>query len=145
MARQFVVDNSVVMAWCLEDETSEYVDRVMDSLNDGEAMVPAIWPLEFGNGLLVAERRKRLGQGDSARLLSLINGLPIHVEQESPARMLMEILALARDLRLSSYDASYLDLAMRMGLPIATRDDLLAKAATKCGVPIYEPKVRRNG
>lgn len=131
---RFVVDNSIVMAWCFEDEASEYADIVLESLEEGEAVVPAIWPLEVGNVLLVAERKRRLGKADVVRFLKLVNSLPLVVEQETPERMLTDIVALARDLGLSTYDASYLDLAMRSGLPIATQDKLLMKAAKKCGV-----------
>lgn len=137
---RFVVDNSVVMAWCFEDEESDFAEKVLDSLEEGQALVPAIWPLEIGNVLLVAERKKRLSQADRVRFLTLVNGLPISVEQESPERMLKEILALARDLRLSTYDASYLDLAMRTGLPIATQDASLLKAAKKCRIPLFDPE-----
>jgi len=124
------------MAWCFEDEASEYADAALECLVDGEAVVPAIWPLEVGNVLLVAERKRRLSKADVVRFLELIGGLPIAVEQESPRRMLTDIIALARDLRISTYDASYLDLAMRSGLPIATQDKLLIKAARKCSVPL---------
>ena len=141
---RFVVDNSVVMAWCFEDEFSEYADAALERLKDGEAVVPAIWPLEVGNVLLVAERKRRLGKADVVRFLELVNSLPLSVEQESPERMLTDIIALARDLRISTYDASYLDLAMRSGLPIATQDKSLTKAARKCGVPLLGEKRSRE-
>lgn len=131
---RFVVDNSVVMAWCFEDETNKYTDAVLEYLENSEGVVPAIWPLEVGNVLLVAERKGRLGKADVVRFLELISSLPISVEQESPERMLTNIIDLARELHLSTYDASYLDLAMRTGLPIATQDKVLMKAARKCGV-----------
>jgi predicted nucleic acid-binding protein len=143
-AIRFVIDNSVVMAWCFEDEASAYADAVLESLEDGEAVVPAIWPLEAGNVLLVAERRRRLDKAGAVRFLELVTGLPLTVEQESPERMLTDILALAREQRLSAYDASYLDLAMRRGLPIATQDKALRKAAGKCGVPIFGKKRTRG-
>jgi predicted nucleic acid-binding protein len=135
----FVVDNSVVMAWCFDDEESGYADDVLDSLATIEAIVPAIWPLEIGNVLVVAERRKRLSKSAAIRFLALINDLPITVIQESPERMTREILALARDRQISTYDASYLDLAMRKDLPIATRDSGLKKAALACGIQIFKP------
>ncbi|MBN2516782.1 MAG: type II toxin-antitoxin system VapC family toxin [Deltaproteobacteria bacterium] len=137
MSGPFVVDNSVVMAWCFEDETNRYADAVLESLVESSAAVPSIWPLEVGNVLLVAERKKRISEADSARFLALITQLSIIVEQESPERMLKEIIAVARDHKLSTYDASYLDLAMRKGLPIATQDSILMSAAKKCRVPIY--------
>ena len=143
-ASRFVVDNSVVMAWCFEDEASVYADAILERLDGGEAVVPAIWPLEVGNVLLVVERKRRLGKADAVRFIELLSALPISVEQESPGRMLTDIVALARDLRLSTYDASYLDLAMRSGLPIATQDKLLTKAARKCGVPVLGAKGARK-
>ena len=134
MDQDFVVDNSVVMAWCFEDEAGPYADDILDRLQTSIALVPSIWPLEVGNVLLVAERKKRLGEADSVRFVFLLNELPIHIEQEPPERMFNEILALARKHHLSSYDASYLDLAMRKGLPLATSDTALKAAAGRCNV-----------
>ncbi len=136
MSEDFVVDNSVVMTWCFKDETSQYADAVLDSLEVAKAFVPSIWPLEVGNVLLVAERKNRLSEADSTRFIALLTELPIIVEQEQPERVIMEILALAREHKLSSYDASYLDLAMRKGLPIATLDNNLIAAAKRSQVPI---------
>ena len=133
-----VLDNSVVMAWCFADEESQYADGVLSALESAVGVVPSIWPLEVGNVLLVAERRKRLSEADSVRFLTLINDLPIQVIQETPERMTKEILALAREQRLSTYDASYLDLAMRKGLPLATQDAGLRKAAKMCEVHIFK-------
>jgi predicted nucleic acid-binding protein len=139
MPARFVVDNSVVMSWCFEDEGNHYAEAVLESLESAEAFVPAIWPLEVGNVLLVAERKSRLSQASVVRFLALLGGLPITVEQETPERMLREIVAIAREHGLSTYDASYLDLAMRHDLPLATQDTSLAKAAKKCKVPVYRP------
>ena len=135
----FVIDNSIVMSWCFADEKSLYADSVLDRLSELTAVTPSIWPLELGNVLLVAERRKRMSETDSARFLALINDLPIITEQETPERMLKEVLALARKSSLSTYNASYLDLAMRTGLPIATLDKALKKAAHKIQLPIFSP------
>jgi len=134
----FVIDNSVVMAWCFQDEASQYADAILGSLEVLKAIVPSIWPLEVENVLLVAERRKRLSEADSTRFIALLTELPIMIEQESPERMMREILALARDHQISSYDASYLDLAMRKGVPIATLDDGLIKASEQSQVPIMK-------
>jgi predicted nucleic acid-binding protein len=137
VTEQFVVDASIVMAWCFADEVDIYADNVLDALTTAKAFVPSIWPLEIGNVLLAAERRKRLSEADSSRFLTLLSQLPITMEPEPPQRMLREILALARECRLSTYDASYLDLAMRSGLPIATNDESLRKAAKKVRVPLF--------
>jgi predicted nucleic acid-binding protein len=139
MSSRFVIDNSIVMAWCFEDENNGYAEAVLESLEGGSAFAPAIWPLEVGNVLLVAERKKRLSHASAVRFLDLLSGLPISVEQEPPDRMLREILSLAREHELSTYDASYLDLAIRLDLPISTQDASLLNAARKCGAPIYEP------
>ena len=144
MSARFVVDNSVVMGWCFENEGNRYAEAVLESLEAGEALVPAIWPLEVGNVLLVAERKKRLSEASVVRFLALLNSLPITVEPETPERMLKEIVSLARAYELSTYDASYLDLAMRLGLPIATQDASLARAAKKCRVPAFDPESPRE-
>jgi len=136
MSEHFVIDTSVVMTWCFKDETSKYADAILDSLEVSIAVVPSIWPLEVGNVLLVAERKKRLGEADSTRFIALIAELPIMIEQEPPERMMKEILALAREHKLSTYDALYLDLAMRKGLPIATLNNGLIAAAKRSQVPI---------
>ncbi|MFO7976712.1 MAG: type II toxin-antitoxin system VapC family toxin [Candidatus Hydrogenedentota bacterium] len=140
MSARLVVDNSVVMGWCFEDEANAYGDAVLECLDKGEAFVPAIWPLEVGNVLLVAERKGRLGKADVVRFVELLGELPISVDQETPERMLTAVFILARDTGLSTYDASYLDLAMRLDLPIATRDQSLLKAARKCGVDVLSKK-----
>ncbi len=137
MSSRFVIDSSVIMSWCFEGEGNDYAEAVLESLETREALVPAIWPLEVGNVLLVAERKKRLNHSSSVRFLGLLGGLPISVEQEPPDRMLKEIFSLAREHKLSTYDASYLDLAMRLGLPLSTLDTSLLKAAGKCEVPVY--------
>jgi len=139
MALQFVIDNSVVMAWCFEDEASEYAQSVLAGLQEAKALAPGIWPLEVGNVLLVAKRKKRLNEASQSRFLSLLRALPIQVVQESPERMLGEILALAQEYQLSTYDASYLDLAMRLGLPLATADAALKGAAKRAGVALFAP------
>ena len=139
MDDDFVIDNSVVMAWCFKDEASQYADAILDSFEISTGFVPSIWPLEVCNVLLVAERKRRISEAGSTRFIALLAELPIIVEQEPPERMLMEIFAFAREHKLSSYGASYLDLAMRKGLPIATLDKNLMAAAKRSKVPL------RNG
>ena len=136
---RFVIDNSIVMAWCFDDAEDDYADAVLESLETGQALTPAVWPLEAGNALLVAELRQRINRAATVRFLELIDALPIRVEQEPPGRMFKEIVSLAREQELSTYDASYLDLAMRRDLPLATRDAALLKAARRCGIPLFEP------
>ncbi len=140
MGDDFVIDNSVIMTWCFSDEASQYADLILDRFEVSDGFVPSIWPLEVCNVLLVAERKNRIGEADSARFIALLSELPIIVEQEPPERMIMEIFALARKHKLSGYDASYLDLAMRKGLPIATLDKNLIAAAKRSKLPILKNK-----
>lgn len=138
MINSFVVDNSVVMSWCFNDEANKYGDAVLDRLAESTAIVPPIWPLEVVNVLLVAERRNRLKQVDSVRFITLLSQLPIVVEHEGPERKMKDLLSLGRANNLSSYDAAYLDLAMRNDFPIATLDKKLIIAAKNVDVTILK-------
>jgi len=137
MIKRFVIDNSVVMVWCFEDETSEYADKVLDSLANAVAIVPAIWTLEVVNTLLVAERRQRLSESKSAKFIQLLRTLSIQVVQEPSPHISDDIVTLAREQRLSSYDAAYLDLAKREAVPLATLDAALRRAAQAIQVPLF--------
>ncbi|MCB8950818.1 MAG: type II toxin-antitoxin system VapC family toxin [Ardenticatenales bacterium] len=138
MSSLFVIDNSVIMTWCFQDEADPYADAVLDKLITAKAIVPSIWPLEVVNVLLVAEHRWRLRQTDSVRFLALLAQLPITVEHERIEKRMGEILALGRATHLSSYDAAYLELSMRLGLPIATLDQKLLAAAQQVAVPLFD-------
>jgi predicted nucleic acid-binding protein len=98
--------------------------------------VPALWHLELGNVLLQAEKRGRISAGDVALRLELIGELPISVDRETTSRAWREILTLARAERLTTYDATYLELALRRGLPLLTKDRDLASAARRLGVAV---------
>ncbi|MBE0467150.1 MAG: type II toxin-antitoxin system VapC family toxin [Candidatus Desulforudis sp.] len=133
---RFVVDCSVVMAWCFEDEADEYADSVLYLLRETEAVVPGIWLLEVANVLLVGERKHRLTKADSARFIKLLRELPIVVDQETPDYVFTEVLSTGRLYGLSAYDAAYLELAMREGTALATRDSVLRQAALQSGVKL---------
>lgn len=135
----FVIDASIALGWCFEDETSEFADRVLGRLAETAGLVPLIWPLEVGNALIGAERRGRLSQAESERFLELLRRLPIRIEPASLTYMFGEVMSLAREQDLSTYDAAYLDLAMRSGLPLVTLDTALQKAALRCGVKEFGP------
>lgn len=138
MARRgFVLDASVTLAWAFRDEMNPYTAAVLRSLATEEAFVPSVWPLEVGNGILVAERRGRLTQAETVQFLTLLRHLPIQLEAETAERVLRETISLARERGLSTYDASYLDLAMRVGVPLATQDQDLREAAARCGVQLW--------
>lgn len=125
------------MAWCFEDESNASTEAALEKTGAEGALVPSIWPLEIQNVLLVAERRGRLERAQSKRFLEILGALPIHIDREDTEWPSGNLMAIARDLNLSSYDAAYLELAMRQGLPIATLDKGLKKAARKVGVPIF--------
>lgn len=122
----------------LQDETDKDTDAGRGYLEEFSAFVPAIWPLEVCSVLLVVERRNRISQADSFPFISLLTEFPIYVEQKSPERMFGELFALARECKISSYDATYLDLAMRKGLSLATMDKKMILAARTCSVSIVK-------
>ena len=133
----FVLDCSVTMAWCFDDEATPYTESVQDQLADMRAVVPTIWPLEVANAALVGERRKRLDEARSTRFFALLRGLPISVDDDTSGKAFGEIAHLARAHNLSSYDAAYLELAIRRGLPLACLDGKLKTAATAVGVMLF--------
>jgi predicted nucleic acid-binding protein len=133
----------MTMKWCFEDECDATAESVLDALVESEAWVPAIWLLEVANVLLVAERRQRLTPADSARFLELIAGLPIVVDQIGHQLAHGPVVELARRTGLSAYDACYLELAMRLGDPLATGDDRLESAATANGVSVFPREAAR--
>jgi predicted nucleic acid-binding protein len=136
---ELVADSSLTMAWYLEDEQDAYADAVLGALARVEAVVPPLWPYEVANGLLIAERRGRTTATNIQRILALLQPLPIRVDLAAHERARGEVLALARQENLTVYDAAYLELAMREGLPIATLDRALRLAAARVGVPEFAP------
>lgn len=134
---RFVLDCSVTMGWCFEDEADRYCDGVLAALSRGTAVVPALWPLEVANVLSVNERRGRLTTQDSQQFLAHLAGLPIAVDASVPEAS--ELLALARAHRVSAYDAAYLHLAIQLRLPLATRDRSLRLAARAARVAPFAP------
>lgn len=130
----FVLDNSVVCGWFLENQATAYGDAIIERLRDDRAAVPALWELEFTNVLRCACLRQRMNAEAAQRVIVQINALPIDVDRSAvPASA---ILALALRFGLSSYDAAYLELALRLQLPIATGDGALRDAAMASGVGI---------
>jgi predicted nucleic acid-binding protein len=130
----FVVDTSVTMAWCFEDEATDATEAILDRLKDERAIAPALWSFELANALLVAERRGRLTETQSSHFLALLKQLPIDVEDDAVDAA--ELVAVGRRHLLSGYDAAYLALAERMGVPLATRDERLATAARTASVQV---------
>lgn len=131
---RFVLDCSVAMAWCFQDEADSYSRAVLASLSTDAAVVPALWPLEVVNVLAVAARRNRLSLAEASRFLELLCGLPLEVDGAPAVGEIGALFGLAREHKLSGYDAVYLQLAMRERLPLATRDTALSAAAKTAGV-----------
>jgi predicted nucleic acid-binding protein len=134
----FIIDASVALAWCFEDEAAPYADAVLSRLEQEEAVAPAIWPLEVANGLRAAELRGRIDERELPAVAQLLLAVPIRVDEVPLGAALGEILHLARALGLSTYDASYVALALKHAAPLATLDDPLARAATAAGAELLE-------
>ena len=123
----FVVEASVAIAWLFEDEATPETEAVLDRLAHEEAHAPGLWELEVANVVLFAERRGRLSEAASARIIERLRGLPIRLSPNSPR--LHHVLEVGRRYGLTSYDAAYLTLAQHLNLPLATLDRDLATAA----------------
>lgn len=134
---RLVLDGSVTLAWFFKDEADPYADAIAGLFPNVEAWVAGIWPLEVANSLLVGERRKRSTQAEAQKWLISLRSLGINVDGETTVRAFNEILNLGRSQNLSAYDAAYLELALRKGLPLASLDDKLKAAAASVGVQLY--------
>ena len=131
---RFVLDNSVVVGWFLEDQATPYTDAVGVQLEQDQAVVPALWELEFANVLRTACRKQRLTADEAHQVIEQICALPIVIDRDTPGPT--ELLTLALSYNLSSYDATYLELALRLQIPIATKDEPLQAAAQAAGVGV---------
>lgn len=135
VTKKLVLDASVALAWCFPGESTEFSERVLDHLANGfAAFVPAIWPFEVANALLVGERRKRVTVAQVTSLLQRLSDLPITVEPIGVGGAFGPILAVARREQLTEYDAVYLELALREAHPLATLDEGLRRACRSAGV-----------
>ncbi len=132
----FILDCSITMAWCFEDESNPYTDSILENLNKSTAVVPSIWPLEVANVLLLAKKKKRITDLQSSSFIDALAGLPIVVDSSTNTRAMHSIFALADHENLTIYDAAYLELAIRENIPIITLDKGLIKAAKKLKVSL---------
>jgi predicted nucleic acid-binding protein len=138
----FVLDSSLTMAFVLADEANAETDKILDSLGRGsKAFAPALWRWEVGNVLLMAERRKRITAAESRRHLSLLQSLPVEVDENALREAWNAAPPLARKHRLTIYDAAYLELAIRRGAPLGSLDTDLRKAAKAEGVKLLPEKI----
>jgi predicted nucleic acid-binding protein len=137
---RFVLDVSVTLCWCFEDQASRYTEAMFERMAVGdEACVPFVWPLEVANALLRAERKGALRVAQLNGFLEELSAWPIQVDTVGVGRAFHQILAVARHQNLSAYDASYLELAIREGLSLATTDEELRIAAQAAGIRIAGP------
>jgi len=132
-----VIDSSAVLSLVQPDEGGRMAVALEAMFRQGTpVLVPAHWSVEVANGVLMAERRRRLTQADAAAALDFMRQLPIIADDGSATHAFGEVSALARQHGLSTYDAAYLELAMRRRAALATLDQALRKAATSAGVAL---------
>jgi len=130
-----VVDASITLAWCFEDESSSATEALLERLVREGGLAPAHWPLEVANGLRFAHRRGRLDDRKVSAARSVLGALPVDVVPID-LRSALALVEIARDHDLTVYDAAYLDLARVRSMPLATVDDRLAVACRAAGVEI---------
>ena len=133
---ELVLDASVALSWCFKNEATTAGDRVLERLANEAASVPTIWHLEIANVLALSERRGRITVAHSSEFIALLESLVIVIDEETSSRALGRVLDLARAEQLTAYDAAYLELAMRLGLPLASKDGDLCDAAERLGVNV---------
>src|SRR5688500_2699776 len=124
MMPDFIPDASAALPWCFEDEATPWTESLLNRLAGGEQiLVPAHWPLEVTNGLLMAMRRGRVTGEKVRRFIDDLQALSLHIEPPLSPMFWPGVLEMAEQHRLTAYDAAYLDLAQRTGLPLATLDE----------------------
>jgi predicted nucleic acid-binding protein len=133
----FVLDNSVAMRWCFDSATHPYADAILKRFAVSDtAVVPLLWFFEASAVLARAQNTGILTAARADAFIAELKSLPILADDEGPRRALSDIHRLALTYRLTSYDASYLELALRRGLPLASLDEDLVKASRAAGVPV---------
>jgi predicted nucleic acid-binding protein len=136
----FVLDASVALSWFFDDEFSSYSASIAEIMPRSQAVVPIVWPLEIANGFLTAFRRGRLPETKAPALIGALDRLRVDIDRGiAPEFLTQATLTVGLAHRLSAYDASYLEMAMRRGLPIATQDERLLRAAGAAGIEILQP------
>lgn len=131
-----VLDASVALSWVLPGEDEDLAERVLLMIREEGCLVPAIWTLEVGNAITMAEREGRMTGAQGKKALQLLQGLPIRVTIPSMEADFGQVIALARRHQLTTYDASYLELALRANSRLATLDKLLASTGGKMGIDV---------
>jgi predicted nucleic acid-binding protein len=132
-----VLDPSVVAGWFIGDESTSLTNAALSVVAASGALVPSLWPYEVTDMFLMAERRGRISSKDVSSALEALAALPIDLRPTSSTRDPAALARVAREFRLSAYDAAYLDLAVRTRSSLATLDGPLREAAVRAGVPIF--------
>lgn len=132
--KKFVLDCSVTMTWCFEDEATESAEHSLALLKEMTAIVPSIWVVEVMNVLRVAERKNRINVSSADHFIRFLNTLPIILDSGLNHFLNTSILAISRKHSLSAYDAAYLEIALRYNIPLVSFDKNLCAAAKKEGV-----------
>ena len=131
-----VLDSSVALTWCFEDEHTSATLDLLDQIVETGAMAPLLWPLEVLNGLAMAERRGRLDASRRRQLAGFLSDLPVSLDPETASQAWTATALLAERYRLTLYDAAYLELAQRLDLPLATLDQELRVAGGALGLTL---------
>ena len=131
-----VLDASVTLSWCFDDERTEHSLAVLDMISESHAWTPSLWRYEIANGMVIAQRRQRIDETYRDGFFAKLSALDIRRDEEADAHIWSETTVLASTHKLSIYDAAYLELARRRRLPLATMDRDLAKAAMREDVKI---------
>jgi predicted nucleic acid-binding protein len=134
----FVLDSSVALSWCFEDEQTPTRLALLERVAEAGALAPQLWPLEVLNGLIMAERRNRLDATRRRQLAAAMQQLPISLDARTSAQAWTASAGLAERFRLTVYDAAYLELAERSGCALATLDKDLRAAAHAIHVSVLE-------
>jgi predicted nucleic acid-binding protein len=132
----FVVDSSITLTWCFEDEATQATDALLLRLSIDGAHAPSVWPLEVLNVLLMAQRRGRITLKARQDRVTHLQALPVILDTETAAQAWTITNLLAERHGLTLYDAAYLELAQRLDLPLATLDADLRTAAKALDVPL---------
>ena len=132
----FVLDSSVALTWCFDDERMVATDALLDRVVESGANAPSLWPLEVLNALAMAERRSRIDAARRQRLGGFLRDLPVTIDVETASQAWAVTSQLATRFRITMYDAAYLELAQRLGLPLATLDQELRAAGGDLGVTL---------
>ncbi len=131
---RFVVDASVALSWFLDDESDGYATQTLRKISSSTPTVPVLWAFEIANALAMAERRSRITELETGRVLALVRALPLEMDEAPVLTTMEKVIELSRRHRISAYDAAYLELAVRLAAPLATLDRGLERAAKKAGV-----------